>query len=432
MELECAACGRPRARVPCRGGCNALAYCSSSHEVLSWPDHASSCARFAAQVGRGQLLRDNLPFPWTSDATERVERGEADACTFLAARGLHKSSALWLRECRCGAAGPFSVPPAPLRRDGSGAGLSNGWGLPPEHAPREVYAGLPRPLPTSWRDYYALASIPLSSPVAVCLDAVLTMVHCLSLTNALPGLDARSAPISPTIEAASARPLVVHLVGARKELDAAVCFAHAYTLLVQPLLRARPFHLLMLGPDVPRILHGTQRVLAPATPTSGGMVLRFATCESYAQLLPPPGAHFYPEGLPWPPHLPHLVFAPNAGVGAYPTEWRNTMGALFASCPAPSACPPVAITDCTEEACRHGAELLAGCAPESGVGRRLCVEGWEEEGGAAQGGGESGAGAARVNPFRRPLSGADASSRLPVYSNGWVCVLRMENANSRV
>ena len=144
--------------------------------------------------------------------------------------------------------------------------------------------------------------------------------------------------------------------------------------------RAATLVLVMLGPDVPPALHGRWHEASPRL-----RVLPFrAQCYDAAAVASLPRAA--------------LAYAPNAGVAAYPAQWRRTAAAFSA----PDA-PPLVITDLTREAARAAVAALRSC-------------GLDAAGGDADG--------LQVNPFRRPLSSATPAAALPSYSNGWLAVLR--------
>ena len=136
----------------------------------------------------------------------------------------------------------------------------------------------------------------------------------------------------------------------------------------------------MLGPDVPPALHGRWHEASPRL-----RLLPFrAQCYDAAAVASLPRAA--------------LAYAPNAGVAAYPAQWRRTAAAFSA----PDA-PPLVITDLTREAARAAVAALRSCGLD-----------------AAGGDGDG----LQVNPFRRPMSSATPAAALPSCSNGWLAVLR--------
>jgi hypothetical protein len=163
-------------------------------------------------------------------------------------------------------------------------------------------------------------------------------------------------------------------------------------------------HIAMVGPDVPLSLHG-----ACFGPTPFATAHDDGRCGSSSLRVT---LHRAPRGydaavaaaLP----AAALVFAPNAGVPAYPSMWRATAAVL-----ARRGAPPLALTDFTREAAHATSALLASCGLAAAVRE-------DEAGGDAGAAG----GGVRVNPFRRPMCGGNGASALPAYSNGWLLLLR--------
>ena len=148
--------------------------------------------------------------------------------------------------------------------------------------------------------------------------------------------------------------------------------------------RAATLVLVMLGPDVPAALHGRWHEVGPWLRV---LTIRAACYDADAAAALPRAA---------------LVFAPNAGVAAYPAQWRRTAAALAA----PGA-PPLVLTDYTREAARSASAALRSCG--------LQTRGGDEDG-------------VRVNPFRRPMSSAVPAAALPAYGNGWLVLMRGRDA----
>ena len=167
----------------------------------------------------------------------------------------------------------------------------------------------------------------------------------------------------------------MHLLGARKELDQLPLFLESAWCLsgLWPQL-----HLVLCGEDVPTSLDGASHVSA-----CGRLRVQMARTV---------GGYTMPAHLP----TPHLLFAPNAGVAAYPSEWRRTCLALQ-SARSPSL--PLVVTDWTEEAA-----LMAQRALTEAGGLRLVRP------------------VAR-NACRGLLARADPHWALPAYSNGWLLVV---------
>jgi hypothetical protein len=136
-------------------------------------------------------------------------------------------------------------------------------------------------------------------------------------------------------------------------------------------------HLVMCGEDVPTSLDGASHLSACG-------MLR-------VQLSRTVGGYSLSESLP----VPHLLFAPNAGVAAYPSLWQRTCASLRAASPP----VPLVLTDWTEEAALMAQQLLTGVG-----GLKLLQP------------------VAR-NPFRGLLPRIAQDCALPAYSNGWMLVL---------
>ena len=257
--FECHLCGA--AATQSCGGCGALFYCGDAHRAAHWQGGhgGAECARLAADVAEGAALRAALPFPWADEAATAVEAQRDTACAFLTRRGVHNTG-LWRRECACGTAGPFGAcscrvtlrallltptarrlaaaarPRRHARRAVGAAARSRARRLRGRVSCRRRGAGAAARLGVVLRDparalrscqhllVYALTvsaiharrGLPLESVAAVCLDAALTLTHALAVA---------AVPIPRVGQ------LVVHLIGARRELDAlpsASPLAHAH------------------------------------------------------------------------------------------------------------------------------------------------------------------------------------------------------------
>ena len=307
-------------------------------------------------MAAGDALRLSLPFAWAREATRQLEEGELDSCALLRSLALHRRG-LWARECACNRAGPFGVAPPELPRDEDEH--ARAWSLPPAHAPPFAVGSPPSGPPADWAAYYALRGLPATSPAAGCLDTALSLLSAL-----------RAAGLSLPASGA----LRLHLLGARKELEQLALFREAAACLSCPL------QLVLAGPDVPARASGLGA-------SSARLSIRLLHLRGGYT-----GREVWPDGQPL--ERPHLVFAPNAGVGAYHALWSATRAALAA----PGA-PPLVISDFTEEAM-----LMAVAALEAGG---MVVQ-------------SSVAG----NPFRGVLGGfGGADCALPAYSNGWMACL---------
>ncbi|KAI8467415.1 MAG: hypothetical protein J3K34DRAFT_523738 [Monoraphidium minutum] len=307
---------------------------------------------------------------------------------------------------------------------------------------------------TCWASHYAAAGLSVASPAALLLHHPLSLWHCLAAV--LPGRG-RPLPRAPG-------PLVIHYLGPREEL------AYLPVFLELPLLLPPGTHvaLHMVGPDVPPAQHGAARAWR-GLPGGGSLeivlwsgayheVMEGAAAAAAAAAH---GDHARPQqqrqrrwegqqqqeqggeqqqqeeeeaegqgrqqegrmqgaagpsmcgGLAAPPHL---VFAPNAGLPAFPS-WLPTLTRLLApragapaagggaagSVDAPEtldrgagAPPSFLATDYCEEAAHQSLLLLDGLAPG-----RCDVRG-------------------APGPFRRPPAARGHGTRLPAWGNGFV------------
>lgn len=336
MPFECQLCGTD-AHVPCPRGCGAVFFCSAQHaaqHALHGHDEAQ-CARLATHVAATPALRAEVPFPWAKHTIDVVEAGTETLCESLTTLGVHNLGP-FRRECACGVAGPwgslqpvgFSVTQA---AGGGGDGAATG-------------------VPTNWAAFYAQRGWPLDSLHALWLDTALTLVHALVLTG---------------VSVAGGR-VTVHLVGPRRELDQLPAFLE-----VVRLLSLSHLTLVLCGPDVPGAMHGMTH-----TSPCGRLETLLVHCEAYDSRVC--------ESLP----AADLVFAPNAGVAAYPREWGQTVQALLATH------APLSLTDFTHEA-THQAEVLLR---EAGLQVTH---------------------SARANQWRKPAA-SPSGCALPAYSNGFL------------
>jgi hypothetical protein len=341
------------------------------HEASGRHATEDACRRAAAQVAAGDALRDGLPFAWAREATARLEAGELDVCGWLRERALHLRG-VWKRQCSCGWAGPFGrhFPDLPCDSDA----LELAWGrLAVGHVPPLAPPPVPPAAPPhDWVEYYALRRLPAASPAGACLDGPLTLLAALRVAGVLPQASVH------------AERLVVHWLGPRKELDQLPLFLEAVACLPCPL------DLVMFGPDVPRARDGAHA----ASPCGRLRVMLCSTAGGYTGEEASDGARALGR--------PALVFAPNAGVAAYPKEWTATRVAM-----ARPWQPPLVVSDYTEEAALMAQEFL-----EAGGGLRLVQP-------------------TQLNPFRGLLGSAGGvHCALPAYSNGWLVCLKSAGQQS--
>ena len=336
MRYECQLCGTKDAHVPCPRGCGAVFFCSHEHAALfaAQGHDEAQCARMATDVAAAPFLRASVPFPWAKQTMDAVEAGTTTLCEALATLGVHNQGP-FRRECACWAAGPFgSLPPI-------GFPVTQVVGEGGDEATT---------LPTDWAAFYALRGWSLDSRHALWLDAALTLVHALVLTG---------------VRVARSR-VVVHLVGPRRELDQLPAFLETVRLLDMSHLT-----LVLCGPDVPAAMHGRSH-----TSPCGRLQALLVRCEAYDARVC--------ESLA----APDLVFAPNAGVAAYPREWKQTLQVVRDTHAA------LCITDYTHEATHQTETLLQGAGLQV---THSC----------------------QANPWRKPAA-SPSGCALPAFSNGWI------------
>ncbi|KAK3260551.1 hypothetical protein CYMTET_30502 [Cymbomonas tetramitiformis] len=357
---ECQLCGRP-ATSACKG-CGAFYYCRPKHQALHWKlHHHSECDRLKCQMRQSETLQQ-FPFTFTRETTAKVDMLEVTECSFLRSRGLH-GQGIWRRECACS------------QEDAAWGTLSTtscAWALPSSSVPRldtsPGFEGAP-PGIADWEAYYRLRQLPLDSPVALVLDVALTLYHVLCTSF--------KQQFAEAFLSKSLLPLTVHVLGAQRELDQLDALRELSSLLPHALL-----HIHFIGPDVPRSRdseeaatwttpHGDLGKEAPPSGT-GRVSLHHGLYHAVRSKLPEAD----------------LVFAPNAGIAAYPS-WLPTVD-LFAAFET-----PFFITDFCEEAALLAVEILTA----AGVELDYQIS---------------------PNPFRRPFSKRSNDNALPAYSNGFL------------
>ncbi|KAL3337085.1 hypothetical protein AABB24_029641 [Solanum stoloniferum] len=103
--MECAGRG---SRTPCSGPatrrcrrCQAVAYCSISHQVSHGNVHKKECQRLEQQMKHAHVVSD-FPFRFSEEATMQVCDKRETRCSFLIKQGVHRIG-MWMFECSCGA-----------------------------------------------------------------------------------------------------------------------------------------------------------------------------------------------------------------------------------------------------------------------------------------------------------------------------------------
>lgn len=323
------------------------------------------------------------------------------------------------------------------------------------------------PAGASWASYYRLRGLPLASPAALLLDAVL-LLH-----EAAARLDQLAQQQGLLLQ-----PLVLHLLGPQRELDQWPLLLELGCLL--PPQQHVSLHL--IGPDVPSTWHGRSLRVAGASAATCGAP--GCTCtrqhaaagegqQSEEQQQEQPGSlelHFWQgewHDLAAVLERPHALVAPNAGAPAgsarLPLRMHNAWHAghnrasaalkccLLSSFSLPAglaaylswvptlqrllrdmrgrpgggggatagACLGVCcFTDYNEEAIFRGQQLLEHLLSGGPVAPGSC--GARDSGGTSGGGGGSGIEvSACMHPFRKPAAVLASDHALPSSSNSF-------------
>eukprot|EP00850_Spirogloea_muscicola_P018552 SM000171S03241 [mRNA] locus=s171:271358:274709:+ [translate_table: standard] len=384
QSRECQLCGGP-ASAPC-GGCGAVVYCTAAHQAgsasphsrapldaplgqaLHWGlEHGEACDRMAGQMRRAPELLD-LPFTWAPEAAQAPT-----LCDFLGFRDLH-GRGLWSLE---------------------------DWRLSVFKTSRRAStADAPAHQLATWQDYYAWSGLPLGSPAALLLHLPLTVYHALNLSSITTSFTRREL-------------VVVHLIGADKELQALDVFTELLLLLPVDCLQ---IHFSAEGPQMelklpPFFMHDDligrhgRRCYLPRDPMSP-----LAEASRQHEELTEPAAAPHKRGFCTPKleltfhkglyhdivatalkdSCPDLVLAPDAGLAAY-TTWQPTLKLLSSA-----GCAAV-FTDYCEEAALLAARAMAAAGPL--VKRSIQVQ---------------------VNPFRCPYPQHSSGFLLPAFSNAFI------------
>ncbi|GAB4839901.1 hypothetical protein Ancab_020610 [Ancistrocladus abbreviatus] len=364
--MECGAKGRgsrcvgPAVRRCSR--CEAVAYCSLSHQISHWSDHKEECERLQEQMGRANELND-FPFTFCQEGTIQICQKQESRCSFLSRRNLHRVG-MWSYECSCGSS-DFSS---------SHHRLIDCWNLShnlcPCHGPVSPIPKLLR----SWKEYYQWRSLPLDSPVALLLHWPLTIYHASQL-------------VFRRKESAESRYQInIHYLGPDKELSQLAVFAELHALF--PCCQV---HIDLVGPAVPQYRDGERINLDSYAHCDDKdckckMPSEDIRCDAAVTLRLFKG--FYHDCLSSivKDSSPHLIIAPNAGIAAYPS-WLATIEIIK------ELNVPAVFSDFCEEAAH-----LAACCLSSVTGSALALP-------------------IQLNPFRQPLVVEDSALYLPCYSN---------------
>ncbi|KAK9675737.1 hypothetical protein RND81_11G027000 [Saponaria officinalis] len=363
--MECAAKGRSSR---CIGPsvrkcdvCQAVAYCSLSHQILHSRDHRKECRRLKEQMENAHIVNE-FPFPFSEEATTQICEKKGSRCSFLARRKLHEIG-MWSHECPCRLSDVRDTLPV----------LVKCWNLSSMFAPcTDPVSPLTKQL-SSWKEYYKWRSIPLDSPAALLLQWPLTIYRAVQLNvHRMPNSEA------------SKEILNIHYLGPDTELSQLAVFGELLALLPQ-----FHVHIELVGPAVPQHRDGERvnldtfaycddkdcKCKMPNEGTSSAVTLRLLKGFYHDRFRDTVKDCF-----------PHLIVAPNAGIAAYPS-WKETIELIHL------LNVPAVFTDFCEEAAQMAAACLSsitGCEPT------LPIE---------------------LNPFRQPLAVEDSVLNLPCYSN---------------
>ncbi|KAL2349352.1 hypothetical protein Fmac_003352 [Flemingia macrophylla] len=369
--MECAAkgsggrCGGAATRLCAR--CEAVAYCSLSHQIAHWTRHKHECDRLQQQMKSVQVLNE-FPFTFSLEATFQVCAKRETRCSFLSRRGLHQVR-MWMHECRCGASfASFDC-----------LGLDSGWDLPsilcPCCGPKSPAEQL-----HSWRDYYKWRCIPLDSPVALLLQWPLTIYHAARLVGI--------AALNPE----TSDKLCIHYLGPEKELLQLAVFGELLAL-----FPGVNIHIELVGPAIPPQRDG-EKIIISKYPccNEDNCECKIASKNTFlgtqsgstSALTLQLWQGFYHDRYRdiVKDSFPHIVIALNGGIAAY-SSWLPSIELIE------KIDTPAVFTDYCEEACH----LAASCIKTVSE-RPLKIP-------------------VQLNPFRQPMAVEDSVLLLPCYSN---------------
>eukprot|EP00249_Psilotum_nudum_P003001 c16327_g1_i1 orf=385-1572(+) len=381
-QLGRGACTGP-ARLRC-GSCGAISYCSSAHQRLHWQQHKEECERMAQQMQRSAIVHD-FPFSFAEETTLQVDMGVSTLCSFFERCGIHMLG-LWQFECECGH-DKFSL---------LGYGNTNDdfcWHLPSNICPcTDALVPLVDSL-ESWASYYIWRRLPFHSPVAMLLHWPATVYHALRIAI---GRMQNSFP----------RPgdfLRIHYLGPERELDQLATFAELHALL--PMVQIQ---IDFIGPAIPSSRNGEVIILKDYMPCSDAVCqckIKNTNAENvgddhvleakqsnigfpiYLKLWKGLYHDLYSQLVK--DSLPHLIFAPNAGIAAS-SSWLPTIELIS------TTEIPMIITDFCEEA----AFLAVQCI-SSALALPITYP-------------------VQVNPFRQPTVPPEKILEVPTYSNCFI------------
>ena len=391
--FACAMCGA-QARMTC-GGCAGFAYCAEACLRSHWASgHAEACARVERDVAATAAVRaahDVDALAWWRVAVVHVDEGLATACDAL---GECHGVGAFRRECGCFRRVPFGSLPQNAADDDDDAleGLFlNGH----TKTTTEDVGAVPA---RTWLEMYARLGFAKTSRAALVFSAAATTVAFCEKTL----LAKRERQGIANGDGRDGR-LVIHVIGAEKELDQASYFAwflsRAWRGEAFRESIARDVEVHMVGPEVPRGFtpverrSGDDESNAPRVTVYGhrglyhDVIHATLTSESRGTLLT----------------APDVIVCPDAGIAAF-TSWVPTIDVILRSG------APAVVTDLTAEAARLAAKIWQTRAALFSQAPR------EKISVAAFG---SDAYSVALNPFRRVMSARGNDTQAPTYANGF-------------
>lgn len=317
----------------------------------------------------GAVLHD-FPFNFTLESTSLIDNGSLLRCTFLQSQGVH-AVGVWRAECKCRETA-FSM-------SASGHGVVHnvdGWNLPSKMCPCTGVNNSALRWLESWTDYYMWRRLSLNSPVAILLHWPLTLYHCLSLVAAK----------SVKNDMLTQKVFRVHYLGPNQELDQLEVFAE-----LSAILPFEHIHIDFVGPDVPSFRSFEETKLLSFLKCSDDECKCKLTsqttdtkCSVGLKLWKGLYHHVYEQLVEG--SLPDLIFAPNAGIAAFPS-WLPTLTLIK------KLQVPAVFTDFCEEA-----TVLACKCVKHVLACELTIP-------------------MQINPFRQPMTPPNKVLELPTYSN---------------
>ncbi|XP_057531312.1 uncharacterized protein LOC130809518 isoform X3 [Amaranthus tricolor] len=365
--MECAAKGSVTA-TRCVGPpvrrcrrCEAVAYCSLSHQILHWSDHKLQCERLEEQMRHVDILY-KFPFTFSEEATLQIFEKKETRCTFLVRRSLHQKG-MWSCECSCG----FS------HLCHGSATLIKYWNLSSTFSPcGDPVSALSKQL-SCWKEYYEWRSISLDSPVALLLQWPLTIYHAIQLN------------MDRVLSGDESKHLNIHYLGPDKEIFQLAVFGELCALLPD-----YDVHIEFIGPAVPEYRDGEKISLHSYAYCDDKdcecKVPNGTSCGTAVTLRLFRGYYHNRFRDLMKDSFPHFVIAPNAGIAAYPS-WKETVELIH------GLDIPAVFTDFCEEAAHLAAQCLSTITE-----CKLALP-------------------IQLNPFRQPMAVEDTELYLPCCSN---------------